>query len=345
MAQFVGLDVSIKETSICIVDETGIVLWEGRRASEPSVLASAIRRYAPEAVRVGLETGPTSAWHWHGLRDLGVPIVCVDARQAKAALSMRLNKSDKNDAHGLAEIMRTGWYREVKVKSLQSHGIQALLGARARLVKVRHELANQIRATLMGVGLRVPNSRGRGFADQVEAIVREHNWLAPLIEPLVLVWRRALEQVAAMDRRLRAIARAHPDCRRLMTVPGVGAIVALAFAAAVDDPARFAASSSVGAYLGLTPRRYQSGEVDRTGRISKCGDRQLRTYLYEAALVVLFRVQKWSALKAWGMRILKRSGVRKAAVAIARKLAVLMHAMLVKQTDFHWSKQQEQTAA
>jgi transposase len=213
MAQFVGLDVSIKETSICIVDEMGIVLWEGRRASEPSVLASAIRRYAPEAVRVGLETGPTSAWHWHGLRDLGVPIVCVDARHAKAALSMRLNKSDKNDAHGLAEIMRTGWYREVKVKSLQSHGIQALLGARARLVKVRHELANQIRATLMGVGLRVPNSRGRGFADQVEAIVREHNWLAPLIEPLVLVWRRALEQVAAIDRRLRAIARAHPDCR------------------------------------------------------------------------------------------------------------------------------------
>ncbi|MEZ5874796.1 MAG: IS110 family transposase [Hyphomicrobiales bacterium] len=339
MAQFVGLDVSIKETSICVVDETGIVLWEGRRASEPSVLARAIRRYAPDALRVGLETGPTSAWHWHGLHDLGVSIICIDARHAKAALSMRLNKSDKNDARGLAEIMRTGWYREVKVKSLQSHGLQALLGARARLVKVRHELANQIRAILMGAGMRAPSSRGRGFADHVEAIVREHDWLAPLIEPLVLVWRGALEQVSAMDRRIGAVARTRPDCRRLMTVLGVGTIVSLAFVSAIDDPKRFTKSSSVGAYVGLTPRRYQSGDVDRTGRISKCGDRQLRTYLYEAALVVLFRVQKWSALKAWGMRILKRSGVRKAAVAIARKLAVLMHAMLAKETDFRWSNQ------
>jgi transposase len=199
----------------------------------------------------------------------------------------------------------------------------------------------------MGFGLRAPNSQGRGFADQVEAIVREHNWLAPLIEPLVLVWRCALKQVAAMNRRLPAIARAHPDCRRLMTVPGVGVIVALALAAAADDPARFAALSSVGAYLGLTPRRYQSGQVDRTGLISKCGDRQLRTTLRGCPGRPVPRAEMVRAQGVNGGEHARPQlqRVRRGAVAIARKLAVLMHAMLVKQTDFHWSKQREQTAA
>src|SRR5918998_581219 len=297
MAQFVGFDVSMKETTICVVDDAGATVWEGRRASDPGALAAALARHAPEAVRVALETGPASTWLWHELKARGVPVVCIDARHANAALQMRPNKSDRSDARGLAEIVRMGWYREVRVKSLEAQRTRVLINTRARLVRVRHELMNQIKAVLMAYGLPLPSARGRRFDDAVVAAIAGRDWLGPVLLPLVEVWRSTLEQTDRLDKALMAMARARADCRRLMTVPGVGAITALTFAAAVDDPGRFARSSSLGAYLGLAPRRYQSGEVDRSGRISRCGDAQLRAYLNEAALVLLFRVRRWCALK------------------------------------------------
>src|SRR5437660_1384266 len=205
MEHYVGLDVSLKQTSICVVNQVGSVVREGVVDSEPEAIVTFVRSKAPGAVRIGLETGPTATWLWTELKQLGLPVICIDARHAKAVLKMQINKSDRNDAAGIP---------------------------------------------------------------------------------------------------------------------------------------RFKRSRSVGAYVGLTTRRHASGEIDWTGRISKCGDAMLRSYLFEAAGVLLTRVPKWSALKAWGMRLAKRNGLRKAKVAVARKLAVILHRMWIDGTEFNWSKKE-----
>ena len=154
MSEYVGLDVSLEETSVCVLDASGSIVWEGKVVSEPDAIVSMLRRRAPKAEKVGLETGPTSTWLWHELRAAGIGVVCIDARHAQAALSMRLNKTDRNDAAGLAQLMRMGWYREVQVKQLAAHGDGALLTSRALLVKQRCELENQIRGLMKNFGLR-----------------------------------------------------------------------------------------------------------------------------------------------------------------------------------------------
>ena len=261
MEQYVGLAVSQEQTSVCVVDGSGKVIWEGKCASTPEAIAATVRPRAPEAARIGLESGPLSAWHWHELRTLGLPVVCLDARHAKAALALQLNKSDRNDARGLAQIVRTGWYREVVVKSVDSHLVRALLTTRAQLVRMRVDLANQIRGTLKPFGLIAGKGGGRAFAERVRALVAG----GPLQEvagALLAAWQAIGEQIAVLGRRLVAVARQNEAARRLMTAPGVGVLVALAYVSIVDAPERFAKSSSVGAYIGLTPRRYQSGEAN-----------------------------------------------------------------------------------
>ena len=292
MDHYVGLDVSLEQTSVCVVDGDGKTLWQGKCASSPEALAATIRARAPAAVRIGLESGPLSSWHWHELRKLGLPVVCLDARHAKAALALQLNKTDRNDARGLAQIVRTG---------------------------------------------------DRAHVDRVRALVAGGP-LEQVAEALLAAWEAIGSQVAALSRRLVAMARQDQAVRRLMTAPGVGTLVALAYASVIDDPERFHRSSSVGAYLGLTPRRHQSGEEDYAGHISRCGDRLLRSYLFEAAGVVLHRVSKWSALKAWGTRLAKRIGTKKATVAVARKLSVILHRMLRDGSEFRWSAREAQPA-
>ena len=321
MDHYVGLDVSLEQTSVCIVDGNGKTLWQGKCASTPEAIAAAIRAKAPGAVRIGLESGPLSSWHWHELRKLGLPVVCLDARHAKAALALQLNKTDRNDARGLAQIVRTGWYREVAVKSVDSQLVRSMLTTRVQLVRMRVDLANQIRGVLKPFGLVAGKGGGRAFVERVRSLVADGP-LAPVAEALLAAWEAISSQVAALSRRLVAVARQDQAVQRLMTAPGVGTLVALAYTSVIDDPGRFPRSSSVGAYLGLTPRRYQSGEEDYTGHISRCGDRLLRSYLFEAAGVILHRVSKWSALKAWGTRLAKKIGAKKATVAVARKLSV-----------------------
>jgi len=339
MAQYVGLDVSMEETSVCVLDASGSTIWEGRVESEPSAIVGMLRRRAPDAAKVGLETGPTSTWLWHELRAAAVPAICIDARHAQAALSMRLNKTDRNDAAGLAQLMRMGWYREVQVKQLAAHGDGALLASRALLVRQRCELENQIRGLMKNVGLRAGATKGNAFEQSVSALVARSALLQDIVIPLLAVWSQLRRQIAVLTARVRSRASASVACRRLMTMPGVGPLTALAFQSTLDDPMRFRHSASVGAYVGLTPRRYASGEIDRMGRISRCGDALMRSYLYEAANIMLTRSRSSNPLRSWATKLAKRAGYKKARVALARKMAVVLHRMWVDGTDFGAHKQ------
>lgn len=334
MSEYVGLDVSLEETSVCVLDSGGSIVFEGKVPSDPSAIEQILKRRAPNAVKVGLETGPTSTWLWHELRNSGVPVICIDARHAQAALSMRLNKTDRNDAVGLAQLMRMGWYREVQVKQLSAHGDGALLASRVLLVRQRCELENQIRGLLKNFGMRCRPTTGRAFEQSVLALTRHHEALRQVMTPLLAVWYVLRQQTAVLTHSVKVRTLSSPVCRRLMTMPGVGPMTALAFSSAIDDPARFKCSASVGAYLGLTPRRYASGETDRMGRISRCGDALTRSYLFEAANVLLARSRSTNPLKSWGQKLAKRAGFKKARVALARKMAVVLHRMWLNETDF-----------
>ncbi|WP_422060785.1 IS110 family transposase [Sphingopyxis sp.] len=339
MKHYVGLDVSQKETSICIVDETGRPIHQGRVKSDPGELAAVIAKKAPNAERVGLETGAMSSWLWHELKRTGLPVVCIDARHAHAALSVRMNKSDENDARGLAELVRVGWYREVAVKSEESQTARSILVCRSRLVRVRRDLENQMRSMLKECGLLFPRAAGGQFQRRVNDLITDGHALSTILCPLLSVHQQTCSELEKIDRIVRDLAREDETTRRLMTVPGIGVVTALTYRHTIDDPTRFQNAAKVGAYLGLTPRRKQSGEMDVTGKISRWGDRLLRAYLFEAASVLLHRTKRWCSLKAWGLRLAKRSGMKKAQVAVARKLAIILHCIWVDGTEFEWGKQ------
>jgi transposase len=307
--------------------------------SDPEAISVYVRSKAPGAVRIGLETGPTSTWLWTELKQVGLPVICIDARHAKAVLKMQINKSDRNDAIGIARIMQTGWFKEVHVKDIDSHSVRALLASRA-LVKIKRDLENHVRGLLKNLGLVIGRAKFNVFAVRAEELIAGRPELIAAIRPLLEARDAVGHQVSELDRKVMKLARGDAQVRRFMTVPGVGPITALSFKATIDDPARFARSRSVGAYIGLTSRRHASGEVDWSGRISKCGDAMLRSYLFEAAGVLLTRVPTWSAVKAWGMKLAKRNGLRKAKVAVARKLAVILHRMWIDGTEFNWSKKE-----
>ena len=340
---YVGLDVSLKLTAICVVDRAGSVIREGMVDSAPETIAEFVTSNAPSVVRIGLEAGPTATWLWTELKQLGLPVICIDARHAKAVLKMQINKSDRNDAAGIARIMQTGWFKEVRVKDLDSHYIKALLASRALLVKIKRDLENQVRGLLKNLGLVIGRAKLNVFAVRAEELIESRPELMAAVRPLLDARNAIEQQVDDLDRKVMRLARNDAQVRRFMTAPGVGPVTALCFLATIDDPTRFKRSRSVGAYVGLTTRRYASGETDWTGRISKWGDKMLRSYLYEAANVLLTRVAKWSTLKAWGIRLAKRSGLRKAKVAVARKLAVILHRMWIEGTEFKWSSKEAAT--
>jgi transposase len=337
MEYYVGLDVSLKQTSICVVNQIGLTVREAVVDSDPETIATFVRSKAPGTVRIGLETGPTASWLWTELKRLGLPVICIDARHAKAVLKMQINKSDRNDAAGIARIMQTGWFKEVRVKDFDSHLVRALLASRALLVKIKRDLENQIRGLLKNLGLVIGRAKFNVFAVRTEELIKDRPELIAVVGPLLKARKAIEQQTDDLDRKVLKLARHDAQVRSFMTAPGVGPITALCFKATIDDPTRFKRSRSVGAYVGLTTRRHASGEIDWTGRISKCGDAMLRSYLFEAAGVLLTRVPKWSALKAWGIRLAKRNGLRKAKVAVARKLAVILHRMWIDGTEFTWS--------
>src|SRR5262245_30521419 len=272
MEHYVGLDVSLKQTSICVVNQAGSVVREGVVDSEPEAIAAFVRSKASGAVRIGLETGPTATWLWSELKQLGLPAICIDARHARAVLKMQINKSDRNDAAGIARIMQTGWFKEVRVKHLDSHSVRALLASRALLVKIKRDLENQIRGLLKNVGLVIGRAKFNVFAVRAEELIKDRPELIAVVGPLLKARKAIEQQTDDLNRKVLKLARYDTQVRRFMTVPGIGPITALCFKATIDDPTRFKRSRSVGAYVGLTTRRHASGEIDWTGRISKCGD-------------------------------------------------------------------------
>ena len=344
MEHFAGMDVSVKETCVCIVDEAGKIVREVKVASEPDALLAVLKSPTYCFKRIGLEAGPLSQWLFSELTEIGLPVICVEARHMRAVLKAQINKTDRNDARGIAQMMRAGLYRPVHVKTLRSQKLRVLLTHRKLLQSKTIAIENDLRATLRNFGLKVGVVGTMKFEARIKELVQNVPELAVLVEPLRVVRRALREQISLLHRRLLGIVRDDEVCRRLMTIPGVGPVVALTYRATVDVPARFRNSKAVGAVFGLTPSKYQSGELDRNGAISRCGDEMMRVMLYEAAQVLLVRSTKWSWLKAWAMQIARRRGLKKAIVALARRLAVVMHRIWVDGTEFRWTREQAAAA-
>ena len=335
MTAYVGFDVSKEETSFCVVDETGKILAQGKALSDPQSLFEALHEHTLCPERIVLETGTLSSWLARGLRAYGLPVEVIDARQAHAVMKLQHNKTDANDAYLLAELARTGFFRAVSVNSEAAQKHRILLKARYHLICQRVDTLNTVRGLLGSLGLRFPKGTAK-LAGLVRAALMERPDLKVMIEPLLASAATLAMQIKRLDREVEVQAEVSPEALLLQTIPGVGPIVSLAYAATMDDPGRFTHSRAVGAYLGLTPRRYQSGEMDYNGRISKYGDGMMRSLLYAAANSLLSGVSKAHPLKDWARRIRKRSGYKKACVALARKLAVIMHRMLITGEAFRW---------
>src|ERR1700758_794704 len=340
MEYFAGLDVSVKETSVCILDDAGRIVKEVKVASEPQALLKVLGNPTYHFKRIGLEAGPLSQWLFSALAEAELPVICVETRHMQAVLKAQINKTDRNDARGIAQMMRVGLYRPVHVKTLRSQKLRMLLTHRKLLQSKAIAIDNDLRGTLRNFGLKVGIAGASKFEARIKELVENLPDLAELVEPLLIVRRTLREQIGILHRRLLAIVRNDDVCRRLMTIPGVGPVVALTYRATVDVPARFRNSRAVGAVFGLTPAKHQSGESDRTGGISRCGDEMMRVMLYEAAQILLVRATKWSWLKAWAMQIARRRGMKKAIVALARRLAVIMHRIWVDGTEFRWTREQ-----
>ena len=338
MTFYAGLDVSDKSTHICVVDGEGSVTWRGACATDPEVLARTLGKHSPGVARVVLETGALSAFLYHGLIERGVPAICICARHARGVLSARVNKSDPHDAEGLAHLARTGWYKAVHIKDSATHHDRARLRVREQLVKSHRAMANQLRGLLKLFGLRLGAATTPAKRNARLLCLFGHKpELAPILAPLAAGLAALEVEIGKATRSLKARALADPVCARLMSAPGVGPVTAMTFKSSIEDPGRFARGADVGAYAGLVPRRFQSGERDRLGRISKAGDAMLRHALYEAANSLLARVKRPCALKSWGEALQAAKGAKRARVAVARKLATLLHTLWRSETSFSWA--------
>ena len=337
---YAGLDVSLRETSICIVNAEGKVELERKVLSDPLAIAPVLQAYATDLRQVGIEASSLGGWLQSELSGRGFEAIMIETVHTHVALSTMRNKTDRNDARGIAHLMRLGWFKVVHVKSLEAQRLRMLLGCRKLVVRKLVDVENEIRGTLRAFGLKVGSvSRGR-FAARIMTLAEQADALiAELVLRLLSIRATLLAEYRQMHRLVIKATLADPICRRLMTIPGVGPIAALAFRTGVDDPQRFKRSRTVAAHFGMTPRRFQSGEIDHTGRISKCGDRDVRQALYDAAGSLLRRCRKTCALRTWGLRIMKRSGIKKATVAVSRKLAVIMHRMWLDGSEFRWSEE------
>jgi transposase len=339
MQHYAGIDVSLEQSSICIVDATGRILREAKVATEPDALIGFLCDLKLPLARIGLEAGPLSHWLHAGLVRAGFEAVLLETRHVKAALSAMTVKTDRKDARGIAQLLRMGWFRPVHAKSPPAQEVRALLVARKQLQAKMRDVELSLRGLLRGFGLKVGEVSKGQFAARVRLLVSGHGMLERIAEAMLQAREALKTQFGKLHRAMLSLARGDEVCRRLMTVPGVGALIAVTFTSAVDHPERFARSKAVGAYFGLTPKKYQSGETDITGAVSRVGDAMVRTALYEGAHIMLTRAVRFSALKRWAMEVAKRRGMKRAKVALARKLAVILHRIWVDGTTFRWGRE------
>jgi transposase len=338
MTYYTGLDVSLRSVSICVVNDKGEVCLEAKVAAEIDAIVDRLRRFSSDVKSVGFEAGTLTQYLTYGLQAAGFEVICLEARQVSVTLAAMRNKTDRNDARGLAQILRTGWYSRVHVKSLHSHQVRALLASRKAILKKCIDLENELRGLLKVFGIRLPSRVGHGSFDaELRDTVSSDEMLACALVPLLDARTVLYKTYLKLDNTVKGLVRNDPICRRLMSIPGVGPVTALTFKAAVDDPSRFKSSRTVAAHFGLTPRRFQSGELDYPGHISRAGDADVRSALYVAAHSLLTRNAQWSILKAWGVALAKIRGHRRAVVAVARKLAVILHRMWIDGSEFRWS--------
>jgi transposase len=346
MEYYAGIDVSLECSSVCIVDVTGKIVREGKVASEPEALIAWLGSSRLNLVRIGLEAGPLSQWLYPAMQRAGLAVELLETRHVHKAFETMLVKSDRNDARGIAQLMRLGWFKPVHCKSLAAQEMRALLSARKLVQSKLHDVQNSLRGILRGFGLKVGQATPLRFSGRITELVTGHPNLEVIAEALLAIHAVLLREFKGFEKRLRLTARSDTRARLLMSVPSVGAIVALTYASAIDDPARFTSSKKVGAHFGMTPKKYQSGEIDYSGRISKIGDASVRAALFEAAHIMLTKPLKGcTQLKSWAMRIARRAGMRKAKVALARKLAVIMHRMLADGQPFNPTAAAAMTAA
>ena len=335
MDYYVGLDVSLRSVAVCVIDADGKHVFERAVACEIEDILACLRDVPAGQCRVGFESGAMSQHLYYGLRAAGLDVVCMEARQVNAALSAMRNKTDKTDARGIAQVLRSGWFNPVYIKSREAHAVRALLSSRKVVQRKCIDLANEVRGLFRVFGLRLPPRIDQAsFDERVRPIIEADPDLSQALLPLLDARAVLYSTYRELDRRVKRAASHDEICMRFMAIPGVGPIAALTFRAAIDDPGRFTSSRTVAAHFGLTPRRYQSGEMDNPGRISKAGDRDVRSTLYAAANAMMMRSVASSEIKSWGLRLMRRKGRRRAVVAVARKLAVIMHRMWADKTEF-----------
>ncbi len=336
MDHYAGIDVSLEQSSVCVVDASGKIIREDRVASDPPALIAWFGLLGFGLTRIGLEAGPLSQWLYAAMRQAGLAVELLETRHVRDAFKAMPVKSDRNDARGIAQLMRLGWFRPVHCKSIAAQELRAVLTARKLMQSKLRDIENSLRGILRGFGLKVGTTTARSFAGRIRELVAGQANLETIAQALLAAHAVLLREFNGFEKRVRSMAREHVQARLLMTTPAVGPIVALTYACAIDDPARFKSSKQTGAHFGLTPKKYQSGETEYTGRISKIGDAAVREALYQAAHVMLTKpVKGCSQLKSWAMRIARRAGMRKAKVALARKLAVIMHRMLADAKPFN----------
>jgi transposase len=346
MKYYAGLDVAMKETFICILSEDGKKVFEGKAPTDPQPIYEELAKSGVDLEKIGLETGSLSNYLTKGLQGLGLKAICIDARKMAAILSVTVNKTDKNDARGIADAMRCNHYKEVHIQNNDNNATRILIKSRATLVENRIMLKNTVRGFLKTNGIRLGEVAHEKFGKTVrEAFMNipVHTQLG--IESLLKSYETIHEEIKKMDKSLHKIAKEDKDVQRLMTAPGVGTIVALTYKTDLGDPRRFEKSESVGAYYGMTPRQYSSGETIRLGRVSKSGSKDVRWMLTEAGIVLLTRCKSWSPLRAWGLKLMKKVGLKKAAMAVGRKLSVIMHRMLITGESFKFTKGAVKAAA
>jgi transposase len=334
MDHYAGIDVSLEQSSVCVVDAGGKIVREAKVASEPEALIDWFGSLGFGLARIGLEAGPLSQWLFAAMKKAGLVVELLETRHVRTAFKTMPVKTDRKDARGIAELVRLGWFRPVHCKSMSAQETRAILTTRRLIESKLRDLELSLRGILRGFGLKVGKTTPTHFAERIKELVIGHPNLQVIAESLLAIREVLLREFRSFERRVRTMARHDERTKLLMTTTGVGPIISLTYVAAIDNPARFEHSKTVGAHYGITPTKYQSGETEYTGRISKIGDKSVRTALYQAAHVILTRPVKGSALKSWAMKLAKRVGMEKAKVALARKLAVIMHRMLVDGTPF-----------